>query len=78
MKKGLSPLNVLGGPVRFIGNIINYIFGYLTCHEHETSNNPMSLRNLYNSGQIDEGKYHQFRSQSWNDGYDPEEIDKPV
>ena len=78
MKNRGVPFNVIWGPLKFIGKHIGNIFRYLACYEYETSDARMSLRNLYNSGQIDEGKYHRFRKQCRNDSYDPEEIEKPM
>ena len=78
MKNCGSSSNVFWGPLKFIGRLIGNILNYLTCHEHETSDGRMALRNLYNAGQIDEGKYHRFRKQCRNDNYDPEEIEKPM
>jgi hypothetical protein len=74
MRKYASSLNLLWGPFKFIRNIIHNIFSYLSCHECDTSDNRMLLRNLYNAGQIDEGKYHHFRERCLNDSFDPEEI----
>ena len=78
MSNSASSINVFWGPLKLVGNYVARIFKYLACHEDETPDNQTSLRNLYNSGRIDEIKYHQCREQCWVDSYDPEEIEKPM
>lgn len=78
MSNSASSFNVFWRLLKLIGKYIGHIFRYLACHEQETSDDRMSLRNLYNSGRIDEGKYHQCREQCWADSYDPEEVEKPM
>ena len=70
--------NAFGGPFKFICGIIHYVFKYLSCYECDPSDNRTLLRNLYNCGHIDKGKYNQFREQCRNQSYDPEEIEKPM
>ncbi len=78
MKNCTSTYNAFWGFFKFIRSIINNIFRYLSCYECDTSDNRTILRNLYNSGQIEEGKYHQFRKQCCSESYDPEEIETPM
>ena len=66
------------GPFKIVRNIIQNIFNYLSCYEHDKSDNRMLLRNLYNAGQLDEGKYHQFRKRCLDESFDPEEVHKSV
>jgi hypothetical protein len=74
MKKYTSSAKWIGGPFKFVGNIIHNIINYLTCDECDTTDNRRLLRNLYNAGYLDEGKYHQFRERCLNEKFDPEEI----
>jgi hypothetical protein len=77
MKKDASSPQRVGGPFKFIRTTIHNIFNYLTCNEYneyDLSDNRRLLRNLYNAGHIDEGKYHHFRERCSNDNFDPEEI----
>ena len=76
MKKDASSLKRVWGPFKFVGTIIHNIFKYLTCSECDPSDNSMLLRNLYNAGHIEEGKYHDFRERCSHDNFDPEEIHK--
>jgi hypothetical protein len=78
MSNSASSSNFFWGPLKLIGKYIALIFRYLACHENETPGSRNSLRDLYNSGRIDEIKYHQCREQCWVDNYDPEEIEKPM
>ncbi len=78
MRKGALSAKLIRGPFKLVGNIIYYVFKYLSCHEDDKSDNRMLLRNLYNAGHLDEGKYHQFRKQCLNDSFDPEEIHKSL
>ena len=78
MGNSATSYNILSGSFKVICKCIGDIFRYLACHESEAPNDRMSLRNLYNSGRIDEGKYHRCREQCWMDSYDPEEIEKPM
>jgi hypothetical protein len=80
MQKSIFVLNVFWGPFKFIGNIILNIFKYLSCYENEceTTDNRMLLRNLYNSGQMDEEKYHECRERCLDESFDPEELQKPM
>jgi len=78
MKNRASSYNAFWGPFKFIRRIIHNIFRYLSCYECDPSDNRALLRNLYNAGHIDEGKYHQFREQCCNESYDPEEIETPM
>lgn len=78
MKNGSMSDKVFWGPFKFIGKSLEHIFKYLACLEGESPNDGMSLRNLYNRGHIDEGKYHQMREKCWKESYDHEEIDTPV
>jgi hypothetical protein len=74
MKKDTSSLKRAWGPFKFVRTIIHNIFNYLTCNEYDPSDNRRLLRNLYNAGHIDEGKYDHFRERCSNDNFDPEEI----
>ena len=74
MKKDASSLKRVWGPFKFVRNVIHDIFSYLSCNEYDPSDNRRLLRNLYNAGHIDEGKYHHFREKCSNDNFDPEEI----
>ena len=78
MSNSVTPFNILSGSFKGIGKYIGHIFRYLACHENERPHDRLSLRNLYNSGHIDEEKYHRCREQCWTDSYDPEEIEKPM
>ena len=78
MKKCASSLHLIRGPFKFIGNVIHNIFNYLSCYDCDTSDNRILLRNLYNAGHIDEGKYHHFRERCLSDNFDPEEIHKSL
>ena len=74
MKKDASSLKRVWGPFNFVRNFIHDIFSYLSSNEYDPSDNRRLLRNLYNAGHIDEGKYHHFRERCSNDNFDPEEI----
>ena len=78
MRKCASSPNLIWGPFRLVGNFIQNIFKYLSCYEGDTSDNRMLLRNLYNAGHMDEGKYHDLRERCLNDNFDPEEIHKSL
>ena len=78
MRKCASSPKLIWGPFRFVGNIIDNIFKYLSCYECDLSDDKTLLRNLYNAGHIDEGKYHDFRERCFNDSFDPEEIHKSL
>jgi len=78
MRKCASSPRLIWGPFRFVGNIIHNIFKYLSCDEGDTLDNRMLLRNLYNAGHIDEGKYHDCRERCLNNSFDPEEIHKSL
>ena len=78
MSKYKSSTNLFWKSFKFIGNIINYIFKYLSCSECDPSDNRMLLRNLYNTGQIDEGQYHQFCERCSDDSFDPEAIHRSM
>jgi hypothetical protein len=72
-KCALSPI-FFGGPFKTIRNMIHHIFSYLSGYECDTSDNRTLLRKLYNTGYLDEGKYHRFRKRCLDDSFDPEEI----
>ena len=78
MRKCASSQNLTSGPFRWVGNILHNVFKYLSCYECDPSDNKTLLRNLYNAGHIDEGKYHDFRKRCLNDSFDPEEIHKSL
>ena len=78
MRKCASSPKLIWGPFRFVGNIIHNIFRYLSCYECDSLDNQTLLRNLYNAGHLDEGKYHVFRERCLNDSFDPEEIHKSL
>jgi hypothetical protein len=57
-----------------IGNIINRIFSYLSCHTEAPLDNRVLLRRLYNSGYLDDQKFHDLCEKSSNNILDPEEL----
>ncbi len=74
MLKDASSPKQAWGPLKFISTIFHYIFNYISCNADDPTDNKMLLRNLYNAGHLDEGKYHHFREKCLNDNFDPEEI----
>ena len=78
MEKCTLSAKLNGGPFKFIGKFFRHIFSYLSCYEGDQSDNRKLLRDLYNAGYLDEGKYHQFRERCLNESFDPEEIHKSL
>ena len=61
-----------------IFKIINNIFKYLAQYDSETPNNRVLLRRLYNSGYLDDDKYHDLCEKCSQDNLDPEELQMPM
>ena len=78
MEKCTLSAKLNGGPFKLIGKFFHNIFSYLSCNESDKSDNRKLLRDLYNAGYLDEGKYHQFRERCLNDSFDPEEVHKSL
>ena len=78
MKDHASKSSSLQGPLKFIRNIIHNILGYLLCSEDEPLNDRALLRKLYNSGQLDENKYHECCERCSKGNFDPEELQFPM
>ncbi len=57
-----------------IGKIICNIFSYLSCREEESRDNRVLLRRLYNSGYLDDQKFHDLCQKSSDNDLDPEEL----
>ena len=57
-----------------IGSVIGNIFSYLSCTEEEALDNRVLLRRLYNSGYLDDQKFHDLCEKSSNNNLDPEEL----
>lgn len=74
MKKVASGSGNRHGLLTSIGKIIGNIFSYLSCHKEEPFDNRVLLRRLYNSGYLDDQKFHDLCEKSSNNNLDPEEL----
>ena len=74
----LSLMARIRGMFTAVFKIINNIFKYLAQYETETANNRVLLRRLYNSGYLDDEKYHDLCEKCARDNLDPEELQMPM
>ena len=74
MKKVASRSGNRHGLLTSIGKIIDNIFSYLSCREEEPRDNRVLLRRLYNSGYLDDQKFHDLCEKSSDNNLDPEEL----
>ena len=78
MNNRATLFNVFGEFFKFLRRCVSNIFKYLACCGDERIDDRMALRNLYNSGHIDEGKYHHCLNKCRNGSYDPDETQIPT
>ena len=74
MKKDASTARNRHGLFTSIGKFIGNIFSYLSCREEEPCDNRVLLRRLYNSGYLDNQKFHALCEKSSKNNLDPEEL----
>ena len=74
MKKVASRSGNRHGLFTSIGKIIDNIFSYLSCHKEDPLDNRVLLRRLYNSGYLDDQKFHDLCEKNSNNNLDPEEL----
>ncbi|UCF90240.1 MAG: hypothetical protein JSW39_18340 [Desulfobacterales bacterium] len=77
MFKYTTLLNPIRKTIHWINTILCKIFNYLSGCDTETCTDRTLLRNLYNSGRIDEAKYLEFCEECSQGNLSPEKLDLP-